>query len=207
MGLVYLQPNVGVNPKIGGEKPPNPKSFHFNRVWNHYFHPSILGGFPPIFGNTHVGKYSIIFQSHGPNGTWVSELIHFGNPTSRVFSLENGNSFIGIHIDPHLWIFHCHLCLMTGKLYTPEKSNLGFHVCLPGCNFCFFFSWKKLYLYYQGWQSGIALRYTSSQVFHLVLWQHEANCWNNWNEFCSQECHVSKQADRWITGVRIGWVC
>ncbi len=30
-----------------------PQIINFNRVWNHY-KPSILGGFPPIFGNIHV---------------------------------------------------------------------------------------------------------------------------------------------------------
>lgn len=72
---------------------------------------------------------------------------------------------------------------MTGKLYgAPEKVNMelkhGTQCWVPGCNFpgfdfCFFWGGKKSYLYHQGWQSGIALRYTSSQVFHLVFWQDE----------------------------------
>ena len=42
---------LGVSKKNG--KPP--QIIHFNRVWNHY-KPSILGGFLPIFGNTHISS-------------------------------------------------------------------------------------------------------------------------------------------------------
>ena len=40
--------NLGVEPKIGGK---TPQIIHFKRVFP--YKPSILGGFPPIFGNIH----------------------------------------------------------------------------------------------------------------------------------------------------------
>ena len=54
----WISCNIWMFPKNSGC---SPQIIHFDRVF--HYKPSILGGFPPIFGNTHIAAVLFFFET------------------------------------------------------------------------------------------------------------------------------------------------